>query len=249
MCFSDPSRRYFRHDLFKGYKNKNSTKPPDFDACKTVLQSGYISRELPGLEADDVMGILSGSIKDCVLVSDDKDLLTIVGEHFNVKKHEHGSPYETRWITPFLADYHWYGQMMTGDGADTYPGCKGMGPIKVEQFLQGKGRLPTWPEIVEQFVLAGMTHDDALTQARLARILRPGDYDIANKKVILWQPTLDEKNAAELAAVLSGDSQASSPDPTSSTNSARGKTVGSRTKGKRKSRSAPTSEPASLPAS
>jgi len=44
-----------------------------------------------------------------------------------------------------------------------------------------------WPVVVAAFEKQGLTEDDALVQARLARILRPNDYD--GESITLWQPT------------------------------------------------------------
>jgi hypothetical protein len=44
----------------------------------------------------------------------------------------------------------------------------------------------TWDTVVEAYEKAGLTEDDALVTARLARILRAEDYDGVNIK--LWEP-------------------------------------------------------------
>ena len=38
----------------------------------------------------------------------------------------------------------------------------------------------------------GLTEYDALMTARLARILRSGDYNVLNHKVTLWSPNSEE---------------------------------------------------------
>jgi DNA polymerase-1 len=35
----------------------------------------------------------------------------------------------------------------------------------------------------------GLTEDDAILQARMARILQDGDYNYATKGIRLWNPT------------------------------------------------------------
>jgi DNA polymerase-1 len=42
--------------------------------------------------------------------------------------------------------------------------------------------------VLHQFARAGLTAEDALLQARLARILHNDDYDHAKKEPILWTP-------------------------------------------------------------
>jgi len=56
----------------------------------------------------------------------------------------------------------------------------------LELELGPKGAL--WAAVVSLYEAAGLTADDALTQARLARILRWSDWDRENKRPILWQP-------------------------------------------------------------
>jgi DNA polymerase-1 len=49
--------------------------------------------------------------------------------------------------------------------------------------------VPTlWDVVLHQFARAGLTAEDALLQARLARILHNDDYDHAKKEPILWTP-------------------------------------------------------------
>ena len=41
---------------------------------------------------------------------------------------------------------------------------------------------------LESYEKAGFGEEEALTQARVARICRAEDYDLETKKVILWEP-------------------------------------------------------------
>lgn len=45
-----------------------------------------------------------------------------------------------------------------------------------------------WEAVVSRFKASGLTEEDALVQARVARILRAEDYDFKQKKVIPWLP-------------------------------------------------------------
>ena len=44
-----------------------------------------------------------------------------------------------------------------------------------------------WDLVKKSFEKCGMTEEDALLNARMARILRFEDYDFKNKEAILWQ--------------------------------------------------------------
>ena len=46
-------------------------------------------------------------------------------------------------------------------------------------------------KVVETFKEKGLTEDDALINARLARILTVDDYDFTTKKPIPWTPKAD----------------------------------------------------------
>ena len=76
---------------------------------------------------------------------------------------------------------------MVGDVTDSYGGIYGIGPKKAEAIL---GSRPTWAAVEQAFIKAGMTRDDAIQQARLARILRASDYDLEKGEIILWNPPL-----------------------------------------------------------
>ena len=45
-----------------------------------------------------------------------------------------------------------------------------------------------WTVILEAYIKAGLTEEDAIRNARLARILRPGEYNSTTKEPILWTP-------------------------------------------------------------
>ena len=82
-------------------------------------------------------------------------------------------------------------QAMAGDNTDGYAGVPGIGIKKAEKIFEEKGY--TWKAVVETFVEKEMTEQDALINARLARILTTDDYDHERKEPILWQPIPDYK--------------------------------------------------------
>src|SRR5690606_15306825 len=86
------------------------------------------------------------------------------------------------------ADRYFYMQVLTGDPTDGYSGCPGIGPKRAERLLDGVGLEDMWSVIVETYEAKGLTEEDALQQARVARILRKNDYDFKNKSPMLWAP-------------------------------------------------------------
>jgi DNA polymerase-1 len=95
-------------------------------------------------------------------------------------------------ISSAEADLMFFTQILTGDTVDGYPGCPGVGPVKAAKLLDGVQRETAWDTIRGAYAKKGISEEDALVQARCARILRAEDYDFANKKIILWTPTKGE---------------------------------------------------------
>lgn len=186
MCFSDYPT--FRHDLHQDYKANRigKRKPLGLRDLRRWAQDNYESRTHMGLEADDVMGLLAtnGSCREPVMVSIDKDMRTVPGSLLA------GEVVET--VTTAEANRTWMKQALTGDTSDNYPGLKGVGPVKAEQILGSASSLPDmWDKVVAAYQKAGFTLADALFNARMARILRHGDYDFTTGRVSLWDPDCD----------------------------------------------------------
>jgi len=172
----------FRKQVSQDYKSnrKKTRKPLAYKRLREHIESLYPNKCVDNLEADDVLGILatSGQHKNPIIVSDDKDLLSIPGRTYRLG--------ELHDISEEQADRAFLTQALTGDVTDGYKGCPGVGPKKAESILQTLD----WSNVVSAYEAAGLTEHEALTQARLARILRASDWDQEKKEVILWQPPL-----------------------------------------------------------
>ncbi|UYO52513.1 hypothetical protein [Rhodopseudomonas palustris] len=187
----------FRKELYPDYKGKRGKKPVLLAHVKEHIRSTYSTKIKEGIEADDTLGILATHptliAGKKVVVSIDKDLLQIPGRHFNPDTGE------KRMISEALGDWYFLMQTLTGDQTDNYPGCPRVGPVKAKAILEQRPDGPIDPEIthtewrwsliVEAYAKRGLTEDDALVQARLARILRHTDYDFKRKEPILWTPS------------------------------------------------------------
>ena len=186
MCFSDYPT--FRHELHPEYKANRigKRKPLGLRDIRKWAAEQYESRTCVGLEADDTMALLatSGLYKDPIIVSIDKDMRTVPCSLLA------GDEVET--IHPAQANRVWMTQALTGDSTDNYPGIKGVGPAKAAKILGEAGTLPDmWEKVVAAYRKEGLTFRDALLNARLARILRYGDYDFHAGTVHLWDPDAD----------------------------------------------------------
>jgi DNA polymerase-1 len=175
---------YFRHKLDENYKSGRGRKPLAFYDIRERMREKYKVVTMAGIEADDIMGILSTKPNDLdkIIVCIDKDMKQVPGKLWNGVKFFNISEVE--------AD-HWHlYQTLIGDKSDGYAGCPGIGPKKAEAILQGwpSSGLEAWKPVVEAYEKAGLTADDALKQARLARVLRWSDWDSQKKEPILWKP-------------------------------------------------------------
>ncbi len=192
LCFSAAPN--FRREIDPTYKaGRSPRKPLCYAELRERVEAKYNCLAMPGLEADDVMGILATkpNAQTKIIVSQDKDMKGIPGQVWDGK--------DLVSVSQAEADYFHLYQTLIGDTSDGYKGCPGVGPKKAEVILKGPtvegevvdenfDALP-WQRIVKAYVTAGLTEEHALTQARLARILRWTDWDVENKKPILWTPT------------------------------------------------------------
>lgn len=191
VCLTDDEN--FRLGVFPSYKSNRAgvRRPSTLKRVKDFYAEKFECYQRPALEADDCMGILSTSPKlvqgEKIIVSSDKDMQTIPGLLFNPRKDK--SP---RRISELEADRYFMQQTITGDATDGYPGVRGVGPKS--KFVAALAEAPDvramWGIVVDAYESKGFTADDALVQARCARILRHTDWDFAARKPRLWTPPL-----------------------------------------------------------
>ena len=182
LCFTSGTN--FRKTINHTYKSgrKKTRKPVGYVALIDWCKEQYDTFSKPGLEADDCLGILAtnpDNVGKCIIVSDDKDLKTIPGKLYRPTQDERLE------VSEKDADKWFYTQCLTGDSTDGYPGCPGIGTVKADKLLAGR---PAWSVVEQAFIKAGKTKDDALMQARMARILRHTDWDGDKQQPILWSP-------------------------------------------------------------
>jgi len=195
LCLTD-SEGNFRKSILLTYKGKRGKKPLVLKAFKQHLIDNRGAVFRPGLEGDDCMGILATMPhkgEERIIVSIDKDMKQIPGKW-------------VRWpeakivtVDDIDADFFHLMQTLTGDVTDGYSGCPGIGPVKANAILMKHMDYPgsepafdregAWQAVVKCFEAKGLTEDDALVQARVARILRASDYDFKRKEPILWTPS------------------------------------------------------------
>lgn len=184
IAFSDPAHNW-RKDVLPTYKgNRAKTrKPMLLKFLREWANDRFVCKTMDTLEGDDVLGIMAtGTPGAYVICTIDKDLKTIPGKHYNFGT---GEVFE---IDQDTADYWHMIQTLTGDVTDGYAGCKGIGIKTAEKLLLDVSSHDRWSVVVKAYEKAGLGEEEALTQARVARILRASDYDLNNGTVNLWKP-------------------------------------------------------------
>lgn len=168
----------YRKEVAPYYKEnrKGTRKPMLLNFAKKYLADNYNGKVEDRLEADDLLGILGSSDKSYVIWSADKDLLTIPAYHLLDGK--------VTEVDEEEADYWFLYQTLVGDSTDNYKGCPTIGAKKADRLLQDNG--VTWQTVVDAFDTQGLGEEVAIENARLARILRDGEYDFKTKEVALW---------------------------------------------------------------
>ena len=139
-------------------------------------EDNYNGKVEDKLEADDLLGILGSSDKDYIIWSIDKDLLTVPAHHL-----VHGKVVE---VDEEQANYNFFYQTLVGDSTDNYKGCPTIGDKKATAILNKNGA--SWKTVVDAYAKQNLSEMVALENARLARILRDGEYNFKTKEVRLW---------------------------------------------------------------
>ena len=177
LFFSDSEN--FRKKILPEYKgHRNRKKPCGYKRIINQLKTEYKVIIKPTLEADDSMGIYATKYPGNMIVSPDKEMKQIPGRLYNFADtftitHEEGG----KWHLI---------QTLAGDQTDGYGGVSGIGVKRAISLFEDKGY--SWQTVIEAF---DNDIENALVNARLARILTVDDYDFKRKCPILWTPATD----------------------------------------------------------
>jgi DNA polymerase I len=152
-CVFDAKGPTFRDALYPEYKAQRSPMPDDLRAQiapihEVVRLLGWKVLDVPGVEADDVIGTLAVTASkqgiEVVVSSGDKDLAQLVNEHITIidtmngKRRDVAGVQEEFGVPPHLMiDY----QTLVGDTVDNVPGVSKVGPKTAAKWLQEYGSL------------------------------------------------------------------------------------------------------------
>ena len=176
------SSENFRKKIYADYKgHRNRRKPLGYKRLVNHCKENYKFVLREGLEADDSLGIDATRYPstDNIIVSPDKDLRQIPGVLWDLTN-------DVEEITKEQGDDWHLIQTMAGDPTDGYSGCPGIGVKKATAIIEKKDF--KWESVCQTFRDRGLSDDDALLNARLAKILQHKDYDFNTEQPILWNP-------------------------------------------------------------
>lgn len=159
VCF-DVKGKTFRHEKFDTYKATRKEMPEELAVQMPILKEvltaldDVILCELPGYEADDLLGTFSKQAEhdgtECVVVTGDKDSLQLIGENASVllvttrmgqtnyEKYDEARFEEKYGFAPkHLVDL----KALMGDSSDNISGVPGIGEKGAMKLMQSFGSL------------------------------------------------------------------------------------------------------------
>ncbi len=182
----------FRHEAFADYKAHRVEQPQELydqiPVVKTILSGFGISvYEMPGYEADDVIGTLSKKAPkdtEVIIVTGDRDTLQLVDERTRVYTQRKGMSDIVIYDPPAvrerfgldpsqMIDY----KAMCGDPSDNLPGLKGIGDKGATELLQKYGTI--------ERIYTAVRKSPNDFKPRVLRALLDGEKDVPLSKMLV----------------------------------------------------------------
>jgi DNA polymerase I len=152
-CVFDAKGPTFRDQLYPEYKAHRSPMPDDLRSQiepihEVVRLLGWRVLDVPGVEADDVIGTLAHLAAqqgiEVIISSGDKDLSQLVNAHITMVDTMNGKRRDIAGVTAefgvppeLMLDF----QTLVGDAVDNVPGVPKVGPKTAAKWLQEYGSL------------------------------------------------------------------------------------------------------------
>jgi DNA polymerase-1 len=139
MVYQDIGHNNFRKYFYPDYKANRPEAPEFYTTWKNTIIEAFNELGAIGvkiIESDDVLNIGYYKFKeeyDVIIISADKDLDQIPGEHYNPRKHVSYSVALDEAIKSLRV------QLLMGDTTDNIKGLPGIGPKKAEKILLQEG--------------------------------------------------------------------------------------------------------------
>ena len=163
----DPSGPTFRHEAYEEYKANREATPEDIRKAvpiiKQIVEAHRIPViEVPGYEADDVIGTLAGLAEkegfEVLMMTPDKDYGQLVTENIKIYKPRFGgSGFDTLGVAEVLEKWGLESTVqvidllgLMGDTSDNIPGCPGVGEKTAVKLLQQFGGIDNMLEHTDE---------------------------------------------------------------------------------------------------
>lgn len=202
----------FRHEMYDTYKGTRKPAPSElieqFPTLKDLLvYLGYTVVEMPGYEADDILGTLSAACgKDdfCYIATGDRDSLQLVRDNVNVLlattkmgksttvKYDVDKIKEVYGVTPEqLIDI----KAIQGDTSDNIPGVAGIGEKGAQELIQKFSSIENiYDNLTELDIKPGMkvkleaSKDNAFLSKKLGTICLEAPVDTDLNSYLIKEP-------------------------------------------------------------
>ena len=213
----DPAGGTFRHEAYEQYKAQRPETPEDIrkavPVIKQLLEAMNIPvLEVPGFEADDVIGTLSKRGEEAgyevYMATPDKDYGQLVTDHVFMYRPRHTGGFELMGPKEVCDKYGLQHQDqvidllgLMGDASDNIPGCKGVGEKTAVALLQQFGSIDNMLAHTDQIKGALRTKVESQTEEiRFSRFLATirTDVPIALDEALLAKKEPDTEALASL---------------------------------------------------
>lgn len=179
----DANGKNWRHQLYPKYKLNRKPMPEVFamalvEAKSHLMAQGWYLSEISGVEADDTIASATYLARqagaDVVILTTDKDAVSLVGEGVQVRDHFNRVWRDKNWCeTKFfgtqpeqLLDY----LALTGDAVDGVPGVAKVGAKTAAKLLSQYGTLEN--VLAHAHLVKGVVGTNLIEQADVARMSR-----------------------------------------------------------------------------
>ncbi len=187
----DVRQKTFRHELYGEYKGNRKAMPDELHEQVPILKDilhamGVHTAELPGYEADDVIGTYAKRASeaglDVVVLSGDRDLLQLAGETTLIaipKTKSGGTEVEKYFASDVVSKYNVTPEefidmkALMGDSSDNIPGIPGIGEKTASAIISKYKSLENAYEHIEEITpnRARENLREYIEQGRMSKVL------------------------------------------------------------------------------
>jgi len=162
----DPKGKTFRHEAYELYKAQRESTPEDIRLAVPIIKKlveayNIPVLEVPGFEADDVIGTVAKQAEqagfEVFMLTPDKDYGQLVSDHIFMYRPKHTGGFEIMGPDEIKAKYELNSHEqvidllgLMGDASDNIPGCPGVGEKTAVKLLQQFGSIDTLLEHTDE---------------------------------------------------------------------------------------------------